>query len=43
MSAEAARTTAATYDVERIRLDFPILARQVDGKPLVFLDSAASS
>ena len=43
MSAEAARTTAAAYDVERVRLDFPILARQVHGKPLVFLDSAASS
>ncbi|HEY76534.1 MAG TPA: cysteine desulfurase [Thermoflexia bacterium] len=30
-------------DVERIRRDFPILCRQVHGKPLVFLDSAASS
>ncbi len=30
-------------DVERIRTDFPILSRQVHGKPLVFLDSAASS
>jgi cysteine desulfurase/selenocysteine lyase len=35
--------TVAPYDVERIRRDFPILARQVHGKPLVFLDSAASS
>ncbi|HUQ12132.1 MAG TPA: cysteine desulfurase [Steroidobacteraceae bacterium] len=34
---------AADYDVERIRRDFPILSRQVHGKPLVFLDSAASS
>jgi cysteine desulfurase / selenocysteine lyase len=33
----------AGYDVESIRGDFPILARQVHGKPLVFLDSAASS
>jgi cysteine desulfurase/selenocysteine lyase len=33
----------AGYDAERIRRDFPILARQVHGKPLVFLDSAASS
>jgi cysteine desulfurase/selenocysteine lyase len=33
----------AGYDVERVRRDFPILARQVHGKPLVFLDSAASS
>ena len=35
--------TAAAYDVERVWRDFPILARQVHGKPLVFLDSAASS
>ena len=34
---------AGAYDVERIWRDFPILARQVHGKPLVFLDSAASS
>lgn len=33
----------AAYDVERIRRDFPILGREVHGKPLVFLDSAASS
>ncbi|HKT72740.1 MAG TPA: cysteine desulfurase [Steroidobacteraceae bacterium] len=30
-------------DVERIRRDFPILQRTVNGKPLVYLDSAASS
>ena len=30
------------YDVERVRADFPILYRQVHGKPLVYLDSAAS-
>jgi len=34
---------AGAYDVERVWRDFPILARQVHGKPLVFLDSAASS
>jgi len=33
----------ATYDVEAIRLDFPILAREVYGKPLVYLDNAASA
>ena len=33
----------AGYDAERVRRDFPILAREVHGKPLVFLDSAASS
>ncbi len=30
-------------DVNAVRADFPILQRQVHGKPLVFLDSAASS
>ena len=33
----------STLDVRAIRADFPILERQVHGKPLVFLDSAASS
>lgn len=33
----------ATLDVARIRRDFPILDRQVHGKRLVYLDSAASS
>jgi cysteine desulfurase/selenocysteine lyase len=31
------------YDVARIREDFPILAMQVYGKPLVYLDNAASA
>jgi cysteine desulfurase / selenocysteine lyase len=31
------------FDVERIRADFPILAQQHRGKPLVFLDSGASA
>src|SRR6266568_8238459 len=30
-------------DVERVRQDFPILTRTVHGRPLVYLDSAASS
>ena len=30
-------------DVERIRADFPILARDVHGKPLVYLDNAATT
>jgi cysteine desulfurase / selenocysteine lyase len=42
MSAEAS-LLGTRYDAERVRADFPILARQVHGKPLVFLDSAASS
>ena len=35
--------TRPAFDVERIRADFPILGQQVHGKPLVFLDSAASA
>ena len=31
------------YDVEAIRRDFPILSRQVYGKPLVYLDNGASA
>jgi len=31
------------FDVEAVRADFPILSRQVHGKPLVYLDSAASA
>ncbi len=31
------------YDIARIRADFPILASQVYGKPLVYLDNAASA
>ena len=36
-------TTIKTYDVDRIRADFPILATEVYGKPLVYLDNAASA
>lgn len=31
------------YDLARIRADFPILAREVNGKPLVYLDNGASA
>jgi cysteine desulfurase / selenocysteine lyase len=31
------------FDVEKIREDFPILKRQINGKPLVYLDNAATS
>ena len=31
------------FDVSQIRKDFPILARKVNGKPLVYLDNGASS
>ena len=39
---QAVRPTGA-LDVERIRADFPILKLKVNGKPLVYLDNAASS
>ena len=32
-----------TFDVEQVRAQFPILSREVHGKPLVYLDSAASA
>ncbi len=31
------------YDVQKIRADFPILSRQVNGKPLTYLDNGASA
>jgi cysteine desulfurase/selenocysteine lyase len=33
----------SAFDVERIRADFPILKLKLGGKPLVYLDNAASS
>ncbi len=35
--------TNGAYDVDRVRADFPILAMRVYGKPLVYLDNAASA
>ena len=37
------QTLGSTFDVTRIRADFPILTQQVYGKPLVYLDNAASA
>jgi cysteine desulfurase/selenocysteine lyase len=31
------------YDIQAVRSDFPILSRQVNGKPLVYLDNGASA
>ena len=31
------------FDIDRVRSDFPILSREVNGKPLVYLDSGASA
>ena len=35
--------SADDFDAEKIRADFPILKLKIDGKPLVYLDNAASS
>lgn len=32
-----------TFDVERVRQDFPVLKQTIHGKPLVYLDSAATA
>jgi cysteine desulfurase/selenocysteine lyase len=37
------KTQPVEFDVERIREDFPVLRQTVNGKPLVYLDNAASS
>ena len=34
---------ATTYDVAAVRADFPLLARQIGSRPLVYLDNASSS
>jgi cysteine desulfurase/selenocysteine lyase len=38
-----AAQSVATWDVGRVREDFPVLGQTVNGKPLVYLDNAASS
>jgi cysteine desulfurase/selenocysteine lyase len=40
---DAVRSSVDAYDVERIRRDFPILGERPYGKPLVYLDNAASA
>ncbi len=37
------KARAEGYDVQRVRADFPILRQKVHGKPLVYLDNAAST
>jgi len=43
MNALAAQTTMPAFDVARVRADFPILSTQVHGKPLIYLDNAATT
>jgi cysteine desulfurase/selenocysteine lyase len=40
---EPPATSSSGFDVKRIREDFPVLRQTVNGKPLVYLDNAASS
>ncbi|MFZ0785321.1 MAG: cysteine desulfurase [Candidatus Acidiferrales bacterium] len=39
----AAKAVSGAFDVESVRADFPILEQKVHGKPLVYLDNAATS
>ena len=39
----ASSTTTPAFDVQAIRRDFPILAQEINGKPLVYLDNGASA
>ncbi len=43
MAATASEAVRPVLDAERVRRDFPILERTVNGRPLVYLDSGASS
>lgn len=36
-------TAQKVFDIDKIRREFPLLEREMNGKPIVFLDSAASS
>jgi len=38
-----ATETLKAFDVQRVRADFPILGQQVHGRPLVYLDNAATT
>ena len=42
-AAAAGDNSTSAFDVEKVREDFPILKREIYGKPLVYLDSAASA
>ena len=43
MNMQAKANINAAYDVEKVRADFPILSREIHGKPLVYLDNGASA
>ena len=39
----AVNSVSDLYDINKVRVDFPILSREVYGKPLVYLDNAATT
>ena len=43
LTTDGVNSAAATYDVTKVRNDFPILQQTVHGKPLIYLDNAATS
>ena len=43
VTAKVRKDRAAGFDVAKARQDFPILREKVQGKPLVYLDNAATS
>ena len=43
ISEEPSRLGAPAFDLDRVRADFPILSREVHGRPLVYLDNGAST
>jgi cysteine desulfurase/selenocysteine lyase len=43
MTSPATAVARTTFDVQKVRADFPILSERVHGKPLVYLDSANTS
>ncbi len=43
VGAPARRGVGKGFDVERIRADFPILRREIRGRPLIYLDNAATT
>jgi len=42
-TAEEQQARGGRIDIDRVRADFPVLRREVGGRPLVYLDSAASA
>ena len=43
IASDPGRATATGFDAHALRADFPILAREINGHPLVYLDSASTS